>query len=223
LPNAEGEREFTGTLTDRLARVLTLLVLAATGLVIVFYLVIATNPATALNPYPPPAFVPSPFPSPATARGSETPASATTIPSAPVLFLSPTPLRPATPTPKPQPTTAFSSTVIKGQSALLLDCTRPLLAGTVTDAEGEPLVGYPIHVWGGSVQTPTIVLSGSAPDYGSSGWEVAVTTGEKSAVLYVQLHLHNVYRVHPPLSDIVRVELTTPCPQAMVLFQERPE
>jgi hypothetical protein len=114
----------------------------------------------------------------------------------------------------------FSATVRPGPLSPLLDCSRPLLAGTVTDREGEDLVEYPLHVWGPGVDT--VVLSGSAPAYGPSGWEVVGVAEEEQGIWHVQLHLYSLYRAHPPLSEIVSVEMAQDCPQAMVHFRERP-
>jgi len=114
----------------------------------------------------------------------------------------------------------FSATVRPGPLPPLLDCSRALLAGTVTDQGGEDLVGYPVHVWGPGVDT--VVLSGSASAYGPSGWEVVGVAEEEQGIWYVQLHLYNLYRAHPPLSEIVSIEMTEDCPQALVHFQERP-
>ena len=90
----------------------------------------------------------------------------------------------------------FSATVRPGPLPPLLDCSRALLAGTVTDQGGEDLVGYPVHVWGPGVDT--VVLSGSASAYGPSGWEVVGVAEEEQGIWYVQLHLYNLYRAHPP-------------------------
>lgn len=201
---------------DRLANLLTGLALVATGGLILVFAAIAVNPAFPFNPYPPPIPSPSPRLSPTPTRGSSHPA----VTPASSILPSPTPLWPATPTPTQEPTMPFSATVEPGAHQPLMDCSRPLLAGTVTDREGEPLMGYPLHVWGPGVDT--IILSGSAPAYGPSGWEVAMSEEETEGVWFVQLHLYNIYRTHPPLSPIVRVALSETCPQAMVRFQEQP-
>jgi hypothetical protein len=240
--NRESLRETSWT--DRLARVLTFLVLAATGALVLVFAVIALNPAVPFNPYPPTTPFPpsrasvttapetrrptalstrSPFPSPTRLR----PATATRETRKPTAlparspFPSPTPLRPATLLPTPEPAMPFSSTVEGGTSSALLDCDGVLVAGIVLDAEGEALTGYPVHVWGPGVDT--IVVSGSAPAYGPSGWEAAATETEDGDIIWnVQLHVHNIYQAHPPVSGIVRVELPRRCPQAMLLFRERP-
>ena len=43
------------------------------------------------------------------------------------------------------------------------------VAGTVEDLDGNPLKGYPIHIWGGGLDV--VVNSGDDQMYGDSGWE----------------------------------------------------
>ena len=98
-----------------------------------------------------------------------------------------------------------------------------MLAGTVSDAEGEPLEGYPVHVWGPVGET--ILLSGSTPDYGPGGWAYILPRSKVPAlsVWSIQLHLHNVYRSHPAVSSIIEVRLSGDCREALTLihFRER--
>jgi len=165
----------------------------------------------ALNPFPPPV-VPVDSLSPT----AELLATATALPARPP-FVTPTPLLPLPLSPTPRPVMPFSATSVQGLEALPMveDC-QPLIAGTVTDAQGEPLTGYAIHVWGPGLET--IVRSGSTLDYGPSGWEVEGMEGE--GVWTVQLHRYDVRQVHPAVSDVVYVTLPEVCPQAAVHFQE---
>ncbi len=110
----------------------------------------------------------------------------------------------------------FSATVEVEASA---GCRRSVLAGTVRDREGEPLLQYPLHVWGAGLDT--IVISGSAPAYGPSGWEVTLP-GTARGIWYVQLHRYDIAQAHPPLSDIVQIILPTGCHRALVALREQP-
>lgn len=202
------------TRSDRLANGLTLLVVAATGVLAFLYVAIALNPAVVFNPYPPPSAAPPLWPPTPTS-----PPIAAASTSAPRAFPSPTPLRPATLTPTPEPGRPFSATVQPGPYPPLLDCTSAGIVGSVTDWQGEPLVGYPVHVWGPGVQS--IALSGSAPGYGPSGWQVAVSVDEEGATWFAQLHLYDVHQVHPPLSNPVSFVLPETCPQVLVFFHEQ--
>jgi hypothetical protein len=105
------------------------------------------------------------------------------------------------------------------------DCTTIGIAGTVSDVNGEPLTGFPIHVWGEGIEQ--VVLSGSAPVHGDSGWEVAIPNPQEplSDTWYVQLHVRSTFRSYPAVSSIVQVELSADCENNFVLinFQEREE
>ena len=80
------------------------------------------------------------------------------------------------------------------------------MAGTVVDSLGEPVEGYPIHVWGTGIDD--IVVSGSAVEYGPSGWQILVLSEEVvTGTYYVQLHEYNVYTGHPAVSWIIEIEL----------------
>lgn len=212
--------------SDRLIQALTVLSLAATGAAVVFFLALLVNPALPFNPYPPPTVAPVPTPS-ATAAGSPPtpPPTAAPVPSptagptrSPLPV--PTPLRPATLTPRAEPSMPFSATVVYGVEAGL-GCRDALIAGSVNDRAGEPLRGYPVHVWGPAVDV--IVRSGSAAAGGPGGWEVALPAdAPPGSVWSVQMHLDSAYFAYPPLSAIVRVALPADCPQALIRFQERP-
>jgi hypothetical protein len=97
------------------------------------------------------------------------------------------------------------------------------LAGTVSSAEGEPLEGYPVHLWGPGGDV--ILLSGSDPSRGASGWShVAPSQGETiSSTWHLQLHLPDVYQNYPPVSPIVQVALSGTCRDGLALihFRER--
>lgn len=207
--------------SNRLAHVLTLLVLAATGIAILLMVVIAVNPSVSFNPYPPSTLAPLPSlsPSPTATARMRTPTPAATL--TPLPYVTPTPLRPSTATPTPELVMPFSYTTNIGSSPPLLNCTRPLLSGSVLDEEEEDLIDYPIHVWGPSLDT--IVRSGSDTRYGSAGWSVDLPEGGAVAgPWYVQLHLYDIRRAHPPLSGVVELHLDEDCPQAYVLFQASP-
>jgi hypothetical protein len=97
------------------------------------------------------------------------------------------------------------------------------LAGTVLDEEGEDLEDYPVHIWGPGMDT--IKVSGSAPDHGLSGWAVSITRTTELTVStwYVQLHRRDVAEGNPPLSSIIRVELSGACDEnlALISFEEQ--
>jgi hypothetical protein len=126
----------------------------------------------------------------------------------------PTLIRPATPAPTPLPDVLFTANVeiVDGDG-----CGGALIAGTVVDSLGDPIEGYPIHVWGAGIDG--IVVSGSAEEYGPSGWQVLAASGEVvSGTYYVQLHEYNVYSGHPAISLIIETELPN-CQDGMPLVR----
>lgn len=183
-------------------------------------IVIAINPRTPLNPFPPPAsslVTPSPSAMPVTRR--PTPDGVSPL-ATPAVRPTPTLLALDMPTPSATPAAPFTSTV---EVRAVPDCEEIVVAGTVRDAEGEPLEGYPVHLWGPVGEE--ILISGSSPEYGAGGWAVALprTKVPMFSAWFIQLHQHNVYRSHPSLSSIVEVRLSGDCEEGLTLihFRER--
>jgi len=209
-----------GRVTHRALNLLTIMTLAATGVMLLGFVAIALRPDLPINPYPPPT--PSPTPA-ATATPTPAMATPTTIPPTP----SATPVRPtptpyvvATPTPPLTLTWPFTAEV---EWRAAPTCQGSILAGTVSDPEGVPLPGYPVHIW--SSGTETVTYSGTAARYGLSGWQVTFSAAGQpvTGTWYVQLHQYDYVRHHPPVSPIIRVEFTTDCQQneARVRFHQR--
>ena len=179
------------------------------------YIAIAVDPTAPFNPYPPPT-PSSPLSCLTTPGSRSTPSPVALSPRATGRDRpDPTPLRPATLTPSPAPALSFGATVELQASP---DCTWAGLAGTVSSFEGEPLEGYPVHVWGPGLDA--IVLSGSAPAYGPSGWEVVVGEAGTAAsgTWHVQLHQHDVLLGHPPLSPVLQVDMTGSCQESLAII-----
>ena len=104
----------------------------------------------------------------------------------------PTPLPPATPLgPTPTPIVEFTFMVQPGSVILrenygnTAGCNWQGLAGQVTTDRGEPLVGVEVRVRGEGVSPAT--LSGTAPFYGPSGWEIKVADGPNTGRYVVEL------------------------------------
>ncbi len=193
-----------------------MLLLLATGAVVIFYLLIALNPTSALNPFPPrPASPPTPFPlltfGQERGGGGGEAAGGGVRPT-------PTPLHPATLTPTPEPVFPFTATVETGPVSRTLDC-RAMLIGAVLDREGHGLEGYPVHIWTtehGTRNTDDRVLF-SDP---SGRWQAVLPAGAHG-LWYVQLHAPDARQFYPPLSAIIAVAFPDACSQAVVLFREQ--
>ncbi len=219
---------------DTLYNVLTLLVLLATLLLLICYIAIAINPYLPINPFPPgprgtatPAVTPTPTATPTrgapptwtpTPTPTETPTPAPSF--TPTITPTPTPIPPTptrTPTVTPTPRVTRSPypfTYELTYETPYYGCNWTGVAGIVQDLDGNPLIGYPIHIWGGGIDK--VVNSGDNPMYGDSGWEQFFNNQpmEVSGVFRVQIHDRDDPR-HPPISEEIVLDFPGYCSQAM--------
>jgi hypothetical protein len=88
------------------------------------------------------------------------------------------------------------------------------VAGTVEDIDGNALVGYPIHVWGGGIDM--VVTSGDKQLYGDSGWEQFFDNSPKEVrgVFRVQIHAQYDSR-HPPVSREIVLDFEGYCSRSL--------
>ena len=212
-----------------LFNVLTIVVLVATVCLVSFYASIGLN---VYNPFPPPTvavLADSPIETP-------TPSGPTDVPTwTPTRTSTATPPRPTrTPTLTPSATSTFPPTPTFPPTATPtpratrspwpftyeLDLTQPQygcswtgVAGQVQDLDENPLIGYPIHVWGAGVDV--VVTSGSDARfntiYGSeAAWEQFFDGKPKP--MEVRVQLHDPYRDdHPPISEEIVIDLPGFC------------
>lgn len=225
---------------DRIFNVLSLTMLALTGLTFLCYLSIAINPFLPLNPFPPeradaleaeeqprvtptgapvatwtptstPTTTPTPPPSftpTITPTPEPTSPPATAIPPTPTFTVTPAPVTPrATRSPHP-----FSYEIV--YETPYYGCSWMGVAGTVEDLDGNPLVGYPIHIWGGGIDT--VVAAGSKQLYGDAGWEQFFTNqpSEVQGVFRVQIHAKDDPN-HPPISEEIVLDFSGYCSQSL--------
>lgn len=218
---------------DRLFNVLTLVVLGLTVITFVCFASIAINPFLPFNPFPPQEYIvatPSPTPTPTHVPAATwTPTTTPTITPTPPPSFTPTP----TPTPGPTGTPAPTATLIPTMTPTprvtrspypftydvsyetpYYGCGWTGVAGTVEDLDGNPLMGYPIHVWGGGIDT--VVTSGDKQLYGDSGWEQFFTDHPQEArgVFRVQIHSKDDPN-HPPISAEIVLDFPGYCSQAL--------
>lgn len=93
-----------------------------------------------------------------------------------------------------------------------IDCKWGGLAGTVLDLSGNHVTNLIVHVWGGGIDTREI--TGSAPDYGTSGWERSVNNTPSSGTFSVQLENSS----GDYLSDHHYITLRSSCSQNLALL-----
>ncbi len=171
----------------RLLNALTLVMLGLTVVVLGYYVLIAFNPMTRLNPFPPATRVAlvliptaTPLPEAPAAPPTWTPTSTPTVTPTPPPTFTPTPTlvptaRP-TFTPRPTATSTPRPTRAPFPFSYSLDYQTPYygcnwagVAGLVNDQDGKALTGYAVRIWGGGLDVAA--HSGDATMYGESGWE----------------------------------------------------
>jgi len=98
-----------------------------------------------------------------------------------------------------------------------LGCGWTGVAGHVQDLDGNPLVGYPVHIWGSGIDV--VVSSGADPGlntrYGNqSAWEQFFDVNPKP--MQVRMQLHDPYRDdHLPISEEIVVDMPGYCGAAL--------
>jgi hypothetical protein len=220
---------------DRVFTILSLVLLGLTVVVLVFYALIAMDPYLPLNPFPPRSevvVVATVTPSPtvthtpvATWTSTATPTITPTPPPSFTPTITPTPEDTSTPVPTetPEPTAAPTPRVTRSPYPFTYQvtyetpyygCAWTGVAGTVEDIDGNPLIGYPVHVWGGGIDT--VVTSGDKQIYGDSGWEQFFNNApqEIRGVFRVQLHSRDNPN-HPPVSQEIVLDFPGYCSTAL--------
>lgn len=220
---------------DRIFNVLSLVMLGLTAILLLYYISIAINPFLPFNPFPPERVASytvateTPTPTPInTPVPTWTPTNTPTItPTPPPSFTptitptpeptSPPPTRTPTPTETPRVTRSpYPFTYELTYETPLYGCAWTGVGGIVQDIDGNPLMDYPIHVWGGGIDE--IVYSGSKQIYGDSGWEQFFNNApmEISGVFRVQVHAKNA--PHGPLSEEIVLNFPGFCSKSLALI-----
>lgn len=239
LPGAPRRR---GGCSNLFYNLLTVSFLLASALVCAAVILLIRNPESPYNPFAPqqtgqPALdalsaaddvTPA---SPPTADPTDQPTPTNPPPSAtPMLFLTSPPVAQPTQQPAPQATATGATPPIgavnntPSQYPFMLDgeveydeytgaeqCDYLAVKGTVTNMDGEPVVGIPVVVEGDEF-FESLVLSGSAPRYGQSGYEVVLNDAPVEATFTVQLWSDTGFQISPP----VTVETTEDCEENLI-------
>lgn len=204
----------------------SLFFLAATGGVIAITVILIQNPTVPFNPFPPPAPQPTPtlFLLNDTGEvGGQLPPTWTPSPL-PTDVPTSTPRATATQTPTPRPTatgmaqpgathtlslypfTLQNEAVTYTQNPNEQGCAWMSIAGQVFDLNGEPRKNLPILVTGDDFGD-AIAWSGSAPQWGESGYEVFLNSTPYEAEFGVQL----LNTTGMPLSEVIVVRTLSSC------------
>lgn len=219
----------------QLLNILTIVVLVATLWLAGFYTLVAVGVYDVFPPPTPiavaqlptstptprvtviPTWTPTPLPT-ATPPGpaTDTPGPTPTPSSTPTL--PPTATFPPTATSTPRATRsawAFTSEVtLRGPE---YGCGWTGVAGQVQDLDGNPLSGYPVHVWGAGIDE--VVVAGSDARFNTiygfeAAWEQFFGPNPKAMEIHVQLH--DAFSAnHPPVSDEIVINMPGACSRAL--------
>ncbi len=219
---------------DQIFNTLTILMLVMTVCLIGFYGLIGLN---IFNPFAPPptltiAVPPTPTETPTkgiptwtpTPSPSVTPSPRPTNTRTPTLTPSPFPTIPPSPTPPPTATETPRVTRSYWQFTHEVRLIMPMygcewtgVAGHVQDLDGNPLKGYPVHIWGAGIDT--VVNAGADQRfntiYGSQA-AFELFFDNKPKPMQVRLQLHDPYKPnHPAVSDEVVIDFPGFCGGAL--------
>lgn len=221
---------------------LTIVALLTTLAVAVLLLVIFNNPAAGVNPYPPPANVgenvvvsasetPTSLPPTWTPTFEPTlpafdPPTAVPSPTAAVLIVAGTPAAvqnplPTSETSKPGEFAFGLQAQPQGISASLYEPTRGCawmgVAGRVFDIQNRPVKGIRVAIngWLGNRTIKLLSLTGTALQYGLSGYEFTLADAPRATVGQLTIQLFDQSDL--PLSDLIVLDTYVECEKNLIL------
>ncbi len=217
---------------------LSVLVILATLAVGAFFLYVFVNPTSPVNPFQPTfptAFVPptatiTPLQmeatwTPTVILGTNTPTLAPTItlqPTATPLSLVPPTRTPTKPPPTKTPKAPYSVSVSAIESTIIhpdLSCNWTGIGGTVVDASGAPVLYRTLRLTGtfDGKAIDKLTVSGTALDYGQSGFEFVLGTTPVASSKLLTLQLLDQGGL--PLSENVYVTTYNDCKKNLILVR----
>ncbi|HAL15604.1 MAG TPA: hypothetical protein DCP32_02275 [Anaerolineaceae bacterium] len=221
---------------------LTIVALLTTLAVVVLLLVIFNNPAAGVNPYPPPAKVGEIVPlsaseTPTSLPPTWTPTSEPTLPAidpptavpsptTAVLIVAGTPATAQSPSPtsetaKPGKFAFGLQAQPQGISASLYEPTRGCawmgVAGRVFDIQNRPVKGIRVAIngWLGNRTIKLLSLTGTALQYGLSGYEFTLADAPRATVGQLTIQLFDQSDL--PLSDLIVLDTYAECEKNLIL------
>lgn len=227
----------SGKFTDIIWRLGAVYFLCMTILLICFFGYTIINPNNPYNPFPPDVtkeqVLPTDTPIPATETISVTETATVTksptatielLPTATLSLLpsqTPVDIDSSTATPQSLGDTLFE--VIDGDPSYLAHpdgCEGLYVAGNVTDIDGDPLIFMMVRIQGilaGESLGIEDVFSGTAPEYGESGWELQLTETPVASTgsMYIQLFDPDT---EEPVSAIIPFNTYSDCARNLVMI-----
>jgi hypothetical protein len=215
--------------------VLVLIAAAGVGFLFLYVFLNPTTPMNPLQPHVPTAFVPptvtiTPIQLEATwtptfISGTDTPTLAPTItlqPSNTPISLVPPTRTPTVPPPTSTPKAPYSVSVSAIDSTIIhpdLACNWTGIGGTVVDASGAPVLYRTLRLTGSFNGKPVdkLTVSGTALDYGQSGFEfdLGTTPAASSKLLTLQL----LDQGGLPLADNIYIVTYSDCKKNLILVR----
>jgi hypothetical protein len=218
-----------------LLTVLTLLATLGLGGFFLYLFINPTSPINLLQPHIPTPFV---FPTatitpiqleatwtPTFISGTDTPTLAPTItlqPSNTPISLIPPTRTPTVPPPTKTPKAPYSVTVSAIESVIIhpdLACNWTGIGGTVVDASGAPVLYRTLRLTGSFNGKPIdkLTVSGTALDYGQSGFEFVLGTAPAASDKLLTLQLLDQGGL--PLSENVYIVTYNDCKKNLILVR----
>jgi hypothetical protein len=215
--------------------VLALLATLGVGAFFVFLFMNPTSPINLLQPHVPTPFIPATATitpiqlestwTPTFISGTETPTLAPTItlqPSNTPISLVPPTRTPTIPPPTKTPKAPYSVTVSAIDGTIIhpdLACNWTGIGGTVVDASGAPVLYRTVRLTGTFDGKPVdkLTVSGTALDYGQSGFEFVLGTTPVASNKLLTLQLLDQGGL--PLSENVYVVTYSDCKKNLILVR----
>jgi hypothetical protein len=195
---------------------LTGILVAATMVVALVFIILFINPQMPFNPFPPPTQpilvltnTPTPTPKgllPATWTPTSSPTTVPTFTPVPTDTPEPTPENSPVPTADIESGTFFA--VQQGSPTYEINSVRPDagcnwlgVAGQVFDSAGDPISGILVEVAGtiADNEISRIALTGSSPEYGEGGYEIVL--GDAPVASEGQIYIQLLDQANLPLSE----------------------
>ena len=220
--------------------ILTILLLLGVAVVVIVFLLIYTNPYTALNPFPPPTIPPKLVLPTSTATVRVVPTATATITPVPTLTDTPRPTFTAIPTatffvlgPPTQeitptrPSNGFAYEVRQGSPSAIKNIYHPEqgcnwmgVGGQTVDMSNAPVTGLIVRLGGVlpgvTLPSPMLSLTGVALNYGRAGYEF--TLADKPIATKHLLWIQLLDQVGAPLSDKVYFDTYESCEKNLVII-----
>ncbi len=218
-------------LWNSLTAIFILATVGAVGLMMVLF----SNPASSINPFPPPTLpaliqIPTATLTPIITPSISTPTSTISVTEMPTnsegtpMITQQTPFNPATETPSGDYLFAVKGSPVGMTNTTFhptMDCNWQGVAGKVTDIQGKPVSNLAIHLTGtynGKAVDQTTLSGGAAKWIGEGGYEIVLQVGsapiDSTGLLIIQIEDSS----YIPLSAPITFDTYADCGKNLILI-----